>query len=160
MSATWHKEMSIVETNEIMKTAAHRSESWCWRQLLSLVSCLDACLDVVGVRPPIYTGTTFISKNSKESSYHISPQNWVLMCLLSSMTVTYLEFESHKLVTRSDVVGGTVYFGSDVSVTVAGQTNIEPLVPVNTVHPQRKPPYFHRLLRPIVTTASYSQTQK
>jgi hypothetical protein len=32
MTATWHKERSTVETNEIMKTAAHRSESWCWRQ--------------------------------------------------------------------------------------------------------------------------------
>jgi hypothetical protein len=33
MSATWRKERSTVETNEIMKTATHRSESWCWRQL-------------------------------------------------------------------------------------------------------------------------------
>jgi hypothetical protein len=33
MSATWRKERSRVERNEIMKTAAHRSESWCWRQL-------------------------------------------------------------------------------------------------------------------------------
>jgi hypothetical protein len=31
MSATWRKERSTVETNEIMKTAAHRFESWCWR---------------------------------------------------------------------------------------------------------------------------------
>jgi hypothetical protein len=31
MSATWRKERSTVGTNEIMKTAAHRSESWCWR---------------------------------------------------------------------------------------------------------------------------------
>jgi hypothetical protein len=38
MSATWRKEKSTVETSEIMKTAAHRSESWCWRQLLSLLS--------------------------------------------------------------------------------------------------------------------------
>jgi hypothetical protein len=38
MSATWRKERSTVETNEIMTTAAHRSESWCWRQLLSLLS--------------------------------------------------------------------------------------------------------------------------
>jgi hypothetical protein len=38
MSATWRKERGTVETNEIMKTAAHRSESWCWRQLLSLLS--------------------------------------------------------------------------------------------------------------------------
>jgi hypothetical protein len=38
MSATWRKERSTVETNEIMKTVAHRSESWCWRQLLSLLS--------------------------------------------------------------------------------------------------------------------------
>jgi Mn2+/Fe2+ NRAMP family transporter len=29
---------STVETNEFMKTAAHQSESWCWRQLLSLLS--------------------------------------------------------------------------------------------------------------------------
>jgi hypothetical protein len=42
MSATWRKERSTVETNEIMKTAAHRSESWCWHQLLSLLSwCLS-----------------------------------------------------------------------------------------------------------------------
>jgi hypothetical protein len=74
------------------------------------------------------------------------------------MTDTYLEFESYKLVTRTDV-GGAVYFGSDVSVTVAGQTNTETLVPVNTVHPQRKPPYFHRPLRSAVAIASYSQTQ-
>jgi hypothetical protein len=116
MSATWRKERSTVETNEIMKTAAYRSESWCWRQLhaadtcsktrhvpflcvktshmyikissslddvmsstrkdvirrrhvllrcadsnlnhewsktASFVSCLDACLDAVGVRPPL-----------------------------------------------------------------------------------------------------------
>jgi hypothetical protein len=38
MSATWRKERSTVETNEIMKTAAHRSESWCWCQLLCLLS--------------------------------------------------------------------------------------------------------------------------
>jgi hypothetical protein len=38
MSATWRKERSTVETNKIMKTAAHRSESWCWHQLLSLLS--------------------------------------------------------------------------------------------------------------------------
>jgi hypothetical protein len=38
ISATWRKERSIVETNEIMKTAAYRSESWCWHQLLSLLS--------------------------------------------------------------------------------------------------------------------------
>jgi hypothetical protein len=114
MAATWRKERSTVETNEIMKTAAHRFESWCWRQLhaadtcmflfcasrlrhqyprnstsvcyrhvmsstredvikrthvllrcadsslnhewsktASFVSCLDACLDAVGVRPPL-----------------------------------------------------------------------------------------------------------
>jgi hypothetical protein len=39
MSATWRKERSTVETNEIMKTAAHRSESWCWRQLHSADTC-------------------------------------------------------------------------------------------------------------------------
>jgi hypothetical protein len=38
MSATWCKERSTVETNEIMKTAAHRSKSWCCRQFLSLLS--------------------------------------------------------------------------------------------------------------------------
>jgi hypothetical protein len=38
MSATWRKEKSTDEKNEIMKTAAHRSESWCWRQLLSVLS--------------------------------------------------------------------------------------------------------------------------
>jgi hypothetical protein len=38
VSATWRKERSTVETNEIMKTAAQRSESWCWRQLLFLLS--------------------------------------------------------------------------------------------------------------------------
>jgi hypothetical protein len=38
MSATWRKERSTVETNEIMKTAAQRSESWCWRQILSVLS--------------------------------------------------------------------------------------------------------------------------
>jgi hypothetical protein len=38
ISATWRKERSTVETHEIMKTAAHRSESWCWRQLLFLLS--------------------------------------------------------------------------------------------------------------------------
>jgi hypothetical protein len=32
-----------------MKTAAHRSES----AFVSFVSCLDACLEVVGVRPPL-----------------------------------------------------------------------------------------------------------
>jgi hypothetical protein len=30
---------STVETNEIMKTAAHRSESWCWRQLHAADTC-------------------------------------------------------------------------------------------------------------------------
>jgi hypothetical protein len=39
MSATWRKERSTVETNEIMKTAAHRSESWCWRQLHATDTC-------------------------------------------------------------------------------------------------------------------------
>jgi hypothetical protein len=38
MSVTWCKESSTVETNEVMKTTAHRSESCCWRQLLSLLS--------------------------------------------------------------------------------------------------------------------------
>jgi hypothetical protein len=38
MSATWRKERSTVETNEIMKTAAHWSESWCWSQVLSFLS--------------------------------------------------------------------------------------------------------------------------
>jgi hypothetical protein len=39
MSATWRKERSTVETNEIMNTTAtHRSESWCWRLLLSFFS--------------------------------------------------------------------------------------------------------------------------
>jgi hypothetical protein len=38
ISATWRKERSTVEVNEIMKTAAHRSESWCWHQLLSFLS--------------------------------------------------------------------------------------------------------------------------
>jgi hypothetical protein len=38
MSTTWCKERSTVETNEIIKTAAHCSESWCWRQLLSFLS--------------------------------------------------------------------------------------------------------------------------
>jgi hypothetical protein len=112
MSATWRQERSTVETNEITKTAAHRSESWWWRQLhaadtcsktrhvpflcvktqasvlkeqlrctqinredvirrrhvlfwcadsslnhewsksASFISCIDACLDAVGVRPP------------------------------------------------------------------------------------------------------------
>jgi hypothetical protein len=48
MSATWRKESSTVETNEIMKTAAHRSESWCWHQLLSHVSMLVLTLVVCG----------------------------------------------------------------------------------------------------------------
>jgi hypothetical protein len=39
ISATWCKEMSTVETNEIMKTAAHRSESWCWRQPHAADTC-------------------------------------------------------------------------------------------------------------------------
>jgi hypothetical protein len=39
MSATWRKERSTVDTNEIMKTAAHRSESWCWRQLHAVDTC-------------------------------------------------------------------------------------------------------------------------
>jgi hypothetical protein len=38
MSATWRKEWSTVETNGITKTTAHRSEPWCWRQLLSFLS--------------------------------------------------------------------------------------------------------------------------
>jgi hypothetical protein len=38
ISVTWRKERSIVEMNEIMKTVAHRPESWCWHQLLSLLS--------------------------------------------------------------------------------------------------------------------------
>jgi hypothetical protein len=37
MSATWRKGRSTVETNQIMKNAAHRYESWCWRHLLSLL---------------------------------------------------------------------------------------------------------------------------
>ena len=36
-------------------------------------------------------------------------------------------------------------------VTVAERTNTEPLVPVDSVHPQRKPPYFHRSLWPILS---------
>jgi hypothetical protein len=135
MSAAWRKERSTVETNEVMKNAAHRSESWCWRQLhaadtcsktrhvpflcvrtqtsvlstvhhyikissslddvmsstredvirrrhvllqcadsslnhewsktASFVSCLDACLDAVGVRPPLNSlaSSVFISRN-------------------------------------------------------------------------------------------------
>jgi hypothetical protein len=43
MSATWRKERSTVKTNEIVKTAAHRSESWCWRQLLSHVLMQLVC---------------------------------------------------------------------------------------------------------------------
>jgi hypothetical protein len=39
MSATWRKERSTAETNEITKTAAHRSESWCWRQLHAADTC-------------------------------------------------------------------------------------------------------------------------
>jgi hypothetical protein len=39
MSATWRKEKSAVETSEIMKTAAHRSESWCWHQLHAADTC-------------------------------------------------------------------------------------------------------------------------
>jgi hypothetical protein len=55
MSAKWRKERSTVETNEIMKTAAHRSESWCWRQLLSLLShVLMIVLKAVGVRLPLH----------------------------------------------------------------------------------------------------------
>jgi hypothetical protein len=129
ISATWLKERSTVETNEIMKTAAHQSKSWCWRQLhsadtcsktwhvpflcvktqtsvlkeqrqctlstwvimsstredvirrrhvlllcadsslnhdwsntASFFSCLDACLDAVGVRPPLVTtGSVIVS---------------------------------------------------------------------------------------------------
>jgi hypothetical protein len=38
-SATWCKERSTVETNEITKTAAHRSESWCWRQFHAADTC-------------------------------------------------------------------------------------------------------------------------
>jgi hypothetical protein len=33
MSATWRKERSTVKMNEITKTAAHRSQSWCWRHI-------------------------------------------------------------------------------------------------------------------------------
>jgi hypothetical protein len=39
MSATWRKERSTVETNEIVKTAAHRFESWCWRKLHAADTC-------------------------------------------------------------------------------------------------------------------------
>jgi hypothetical protein len=56
MSATWSKERSTVEKNEIMKTAAHRSESWCWRQLLSLLShvLMLVLTQLVCGRPYIY----------------------------------------------------------------------------------------------------------
>jgi hypothetical protein len=43
MSATWRKERSKIETNEIMKTAAHRSESWCLRQFY-LFCLMSWCL--------------------------------------------------------------------------------------------------------------------
>jgi hypothetical protein len=39
MSATWHKKRSTAETNEIMKTSAHRSESWRWCQLHAADTC-------------------------------------------------------------------------------------------------------------------------
>jgi hypothetical protein len=47
MSATWRKERSTVETNEIMKTAAHRSESWCWRQLHAADTCVKTQTSVL-----------------------------------------------------------------------------------------------------------------
>jgi hypothetical protein len=39
ISVTWRKERSTVEMNEIMKTAAHRSKSWCWRQFHAADTC-------------------------------------------------------------------------------------------------------------------------
>jgi hypothetical protein len=39
ISATWRKERSIVETNDIMRTVAHRPEAWCWRQHHAADTC-------------------------------------------------------------------------------------------------------------------------
>jgi hypothetical protein len=52
-SATWRKERSTVETNEIMKNRC----TPVWVMMLtsafvSFISCLDACLEAVGVRSP------------------------------------------------------------------------------------------------------------
>jgi hypothetical protein len=55
MSATWRKERSTVETNEIMKTAAH--QSWVM-MLMSAFIFFVSCLDAVGVRPPLLYGET------------------------------------------------------------------------------------------------------
>jgi hypothetical protein len=70
MSATWCKERSTVETNEIMKTAAHRSESRCWRQLLSLLSrvLMLVLTQLVCGRPNLWvvvSGTTLRHKVKK-----------------------------------------------------------------------------------------------
>jgi hypothetical protein len=65
MSATWRKERSTVETNEIMNTAAHRSESWCWCQLLSHVLMLVLAQLVCG-RP---NSSLHESHNQTEITY-------------------------------------------------------------------------------------------
>jgi hypothetical protein len=57
MSVTWRKERSTVETNEIMKTAARRSESLCWPQLLRLLShvLMLVLTQLVCGRPKVWT---------------------------------------------------------------------------------------------------------
>jgi hypothetical protein len=99
MSAKWRKERSTVETKEIMKTAAHRSELWCWRQLHAADTCSKTRhVSFLGVK----TQTSVLKEQEEISS--------LLHDVISS--------------TRKDVIRHTYYLGVRAWVWITNEARL------------------------------------
>jgi hypothetical protein len=90
MSATWRKERSTVETNEIMKTAAHRSEAWCWRKFLSLCRVFW-CLSWRSWCAAALRHELFSASQTLRSWVRIPLNAWMSVCIYSVFVLSYVQ---------------------------------------------------------------------
>jgi hypothetical protein len=118
MSATWRKERSTVETNEIIKTAAHRSESWCWRQLLSFLShvLMLVLTQLVCGRPYTFTFDTTCFGPKWASSGVLLCSNCYTALILSIDHICDCTFHDLKRHNRSQLVCAKIVRGVAVSI--------------------------------------------
>jgi hypothetical protein len=119
MSATWRKERSTVETNDIMKTAAHWSESRCWRQLLSLLShvLMLVLTQLVCGRPKVMWSVSLIRWSVVP--WRARKPNWLAlssplssMCLWTIFRITF----SNRLPVMGKRLIGRKFWGRLVSL--------------------------------------------
>jgi hypothetical protein len=107
MYATRRKERSTVETNEIMKTAAHRSESWCWRQLLFCL--MSWCLSWRSWCAAALRVTTFYRTSDPHTSWTFQSPLMSRRVFLHKQVITQSQLKFSSIYSISSLREGRLY---------------------------------------------------